>query len=247
MAIVDPPAAPHRWCCYVISLERSTARRQAISVALDALDVPYTFDDAVDAQGGLDPATEAEIERAPNNRISDSEFACALSHRRACERFLASDYEQLLVLEDDAIPSPALQRYLFDGHIARLPMALLYHERAHVHRRAGVPLFDDIVAYPLAFRCTHAVAYSVNRDVARRLVEAQIPVRRTADWPIELETVQAHVLWPRIVDHPPKGTIESNISEARESTRHLRRRANRFFSARYYRRRLRKALSTRIS
>jgi len=224
--------------CYVVSLARSGQRRTTIAASLGALGIGFEFIDAIDAStlAGTSRPTGATA-------LGTAERACALSHRRAQQRLLDSGADHALILEDDALPGERLPRFLDEGHHRLAPLVLLFHSRARVYRRA-VPLFGTTVAYPLAIGCTSAVAYTLDRRAATALVRANTPVRRTADWPLDLSGLGAQVVMPMIVGHPPRSDGQSTIAADRGD-----RPADptRFLTGDYLMRRWRKLRSHRIS
>ena len=229
--------------CLVVSLPDAHERRAAIGTALAALGVAFEL---VDARPAASVADDPRVARAPGAGISDAEYACALSHRLALERFLDGSATHALILEDDALIRPGLARYLAEGHYRRVPMCLLFHSRARVRRRGAVALCDGTLARPLALSCTGAVAFTLDRACARRLRDAQDPVRRLADWPLDLAELGAHVAEPMLVGHPERVGGQSTLAEHRAAQR---RPSDpwRVLRPGYARRRWRKATSVRIS
>jgi len=232
--------------CLVVSLKNSTQRRQSINASLSALHIPFTFIDAIDASAGFDTRTESEILRPDNATISEGELACAMSHRKAYDVFLASDSTHALILEDDAIPTAALERFCLERHYQTGPLQLLFHSRARVLKSKGFKLFDDISTYPLAISCTGAVAYSVDRPTATELRRANTPVRSLADWPLDISSLNARVVHPMIVDHPPRTGNQSLLSPKRDNNIKLVN-PTRWLSRAYLQRKWRKLISSRIS
>ena len=244
MSDIDDPADP---ICLVISLLRSTDRRQAITAALGDLGIAFRFVDAIDARDGID---DSKVDREGSRRrmgraMSDGEIACALSHARAAEVFLASPARHALILEDDAIPTPGLARFFREGHVGSAPMMLLYHHNARVYRGPGRVLFDGVRAFRLALSCFGAVAYSVDRTSAEALLASQRPVQSAADWQLDISDLGAEVSLPMLVGHPPVDPAQSLLAEGRNArTRHG---IGRLLSAAYLRRKWRKAIAHRIS
>ena len=106
--------------CFVISLPDSSDRRQSISHTLNKLGISFEFLDAVDGRSGLDPTYESQVDRHAALRtwglLSDTEFACALSHINTYRRIVAEDIPYALVLEDDASPLPTILDFLNGEH-----------------------------------------------------------------------------------------------------------------------------------
>ncbi|MBL3569040.1 hypothetical protein BV509_18655 [Rhodovulum sulfidophilum] len=233
----------------VISLDRSHARRQAVTAAMDALGLAFRFVDAVDARrDALTPvAPAARIRAAMERDMSDGEKACALSHRKAYETFLAGEDSHAVILEDDAIPSPAFAAFLGAGGHLRHPMILYYHSGARVLRKPGVPALGDHRLFRLALPANGAVAYSLDRASAKALLAAQTPVVRKADWPMDIATLGALVVVPQLVGHPDRiaDPGQSLLAAGRTNRRGLR--LGRYLRAEYYRRKLLKLTTRRVS
>ena len=226
---------------YVISLAENNTRRSGLDEVMTHLGQSYEIFDAVDGRDGLDPSLEAEIDREAAARtmryhMSDGCFACALSHRKAHERFLDSDGEWALLLEDDAILDSRIGKFIAEGSYRTAPMMLLYHAKAWVLGQGEPVIGTEIRSIPLAPHMTQpirspiagesrmapmqffpqgTVAYTVNRFAARSLVEAQSPVRCYADWPIDLAKLGAQALVPPIVGHLPYESDSSQLEPQR--------------------------------
>lgn len=100
-----------------INLQRSSARREAMQAQLQALGLHgvtrLAAVDAADLHGAQAPHT------VHGSRISAGEHACFLSHLAALEQGLPGSFH--LVLEDDALLSPALPQLLRQAEaLARL-------------------------------------------------------------------------------------------------------------------------------
>jgi glycosyl transferase, family 25 len=88
----------------VINLRTRPDRLAFMSAQLEALGLPFTRIDAVDAASArLAP---------PTPDMTTIERACALSHLKAWRHFLDTGHARCLILEDDVILSPALARFL---------------------------------------------------------------------------------------------------------------------------------------
>ena len=226
---------------YVISLAENNTRRSGLDEMMAHLGQHYEILDAVDGRDGLDSSLEAEIDREAAARImryhmSDGCFACALSHRKAHERFLDSDGEWALFLEDDAILDARIGKFIAAGSYRAAPMMLLYHAKAwvlgkgapvvgtesrsiplapHITQSIRSPVAGESRTAPMHFFPQGTVAYTINRFAAQSLVEAQSPVCASADWPIDLATLGAQALVPPIVDHPPFESVVSHLESDR--------------------------------
>lgn len=203
----------------VISLANDSPRRRVIGDRLKQLGISFRFFDAIDGRSGLDAAAEARIDRSarlPNDRVmTDPEYACALSHRAAYQHILDTGMSGAVILEDDAIPRPALKRFIdASGHL-KSDLVLLDHGQAvplpfDLWRISGVGVGMRVMNIP-----NYATGYSVTRRGGERLLKAATPVRRVADWPMNLRHMQAHALYPRCVGRPLPGTTRSWIETQR--------------------------------
>lgn len=93
---------------YVINLDGSTDRLEAISARLAAFGIDYERISAVDGRP-LDLSTVADYDAAHAERymgrsLVGGEIGCYHSHLKVAARFLQSDARYALVLEDDALP-----------------------------------------------------------------------------------------------------------------------------------------------
>lgn len=91
--------------CLVISQKTSLKRRKKITECLNQCDIPFDFVDAcspVDAQNYENSLDDDKYLKSFYRPLSFGEIACALSHKKALEQFLSSDYANMLLLEDDA-------------------------------------------------------------------------------------------------------------------------------------------------
>jgi len=166
--------------CFVISLPDCTARRDAIRRRLHGLGIPFEFLDAVDGRQGLPPEYESRIRRAESKRrgrlLADADSACALSHIKADRRIVAAGIPHALVLEDDALPKPALPTYLAGKHYEDARVTQVYVGSYPYVRWTGAKrLFANHSSHVLApIPRGGAVAYIVSCDAARHFVDRAI-------------------------------------------------------------------------
>lgn len=228
--------------CFVVSLLRATERRTAISSALAELDIPFSFVDAVDATNGLGDNHASLIKPHPDHPMSPQEYGCALSHAAIYQKIVESGIEHALILEDDAIPLPQLRTFLDRRCYEIRPLFQLFHGAAYVQRRGTIELFDSVVARPLSMSCSHTVAYTVNQNAARALLQATQPVRYKADWPLDLSVLDACITQPVIVQHP----VDRTHSYIAPDRCRRPKPARRYMESDYYRRKWRKLCSQRV-
>jgi len=217
-----------------------------ISKSLTDLGITFEFFDAVDGRYGLDPVYENQIDREQalkaRHRMSDVEFACALSHINVYHKITAENIPYALVLEDDAIPQPALANFLKGPYYQDADVTQLDIRRCPYVRWGGAKkLFDNYTSYLRAPRIEKAGAagYVVSNKAAQHFIQNAVPVCREADWPDCAEEIIAERQWriihPLLVRHPRQYTGQSILdSHGRQG-----RKDRKFFDA-FHRRKLRK-------
>ena len=149
----------------LINLARRPDRLAFMRNQLDALEIAFERIDAIDGKAvDLGPGTDL---------ITPVERACALSHRKAWMRFLASSESHCLILEDDVLIAPQTKRFVEDprsfpegAEILRLETRL-QHSVLGRGRRCGPPGFK---AHPLLSRHHGCAAYIITRACAERAV-----------------------------------------------------------------------------
>lgn len=194
--------------CFVISLADSQERRAPLVAALARQGIAWDMVDAVDARQGLPEACEPLVDRHRcaarlGRPILDSEIGTALSHVEALRRFLASDASHALIFEDDAIPQPGLRAFLDAEGYRRAPVIQLNHLNARVWRRGAVEVIPGCVLHRLANRPYMTVGYTLDRQAAQRIIDAQSPVSGLVDWPLDISLLGAVAVQPMLVAHPP--------------------------------------------
>jgi glycosyl transferase family 25 len=168
----------HTW---VINLDRAPERLARIRAQLENLGLPWTRLSAVDARALTDTQRAALDEPAYRRKHGKTpawgELGCYLSHVEVMRRFLTSDAEFALVLEDDALlrdTLPAVLRGLL-AHPARWDVVKL----SAVHSGSPVPVLEVAPGHHLAVmltRCTGSSAYLVNRHAAEVYVRELLPM-----------------------------------------------------------------------
>jgi len=199
---------------FVVSLKTDTERRDRLKGRMDALGIPIEFVDAFDARTELDSLDSSLVNRDPALNITAPEYGCSLSHAFLYKRIVQEQIPHALILEDDAIPLPELVTFLLNRCYEAAPLMLLFHGRSFVKRRESIPLFEGVVARPLNLNCSHTVAYSVNLAAATELVKATTPVQTLPDWPMDIASLDACIVRPVLVQHPPH-SIGSTLEAAR--------------------------------
>ncbi len=198
--------------CFVISLPDCTGRRSAIRIRLQALGIPFEFLDAVDGRDRLPPDYENQIDRAETKRrgrvLADADYACALSHINAYRHIVAAAHPHALILEDDAIPQPALADFLAGRHYELASVTQLFVTSYPYVRWSGAKgLFAGHTSHVLApIMRGGAVAYVLSLETARFFLAHALPIAAGADWPDCAKTIIARRDWrivhPLLCHHP---------------------------------------------
>ena len=210
---------------WVINLDRAPERLKRISEQLNRLALPFERLAAVDARL-LTGADQAALDAPAYHRKHGmtplpGELGCYLSHHRAIGRFLASEAEFALVLEDDVVLHDSLPAVLHGllRHPGRWDMVKL----SAVHSGTPVPVLQVASGHHLAVmlsRCTGSSAYLINRSAARAFAAGLLPMSLPFDhvfdqgWRFKLKT--------RLVTPPPCGhddLVASSISAAGGASR----------------------------
>ena len=149
----------------LINLGRRPDRLEFMTAQLDALGLPFERIEAIDGNSG-DFGKDIPT-------VTAAERACALSHRKAWQHFLASGQQRCLILEDDVILSPALKPFLDNpGSIPR-KIGLLRVETRLMRTRLGLPRGCGMRGFRLhRLRSTHfgTAAYVMSRAFAEAAV-----------------------------------------------------------------------------
>lgn len=127
MTSAQPSTSAGRWPIWVVSLPSAQDRRALIARNFAAAGLEFEFFDAIDGRKGLAPEYEAMVDRVrtlerDGTPMTDGEYACALSHQAVYLRIIEEDLPGAIVLEDDAMLTPAFRQfYLERGYEAAPP------------------------------------------------------------------------------------------------------------------------------
>lgn len=171
---------------FAINLDRSPDRWRAIEAGFGSLPWPLERIAGIDAR--LDPAAVlavrgTELRFPPNalgwnahrNRLFMlTEEACLAGHVLAWRRFLASDFQHAIILEDDAVPQAgfetaieSLLRQGFDADIVKLEGIW----RAGGRKALRLATVGDRALVRSLRPCSGAAAYLLTRKAAKRLLK----------------------------------------------------------------------------
>ena len=156
--------------------------------------------------------------------LSPSMVGCTLSHLEALKEFLKTDDEYALVMEDDAIIPDDLAVENLSEELARLNIpkntlfsigGILMKESRKVR---GAILDAEFlhrkilkVSPDFYQRICYAVAYIVDREIAKTLIAYHHPLRAADDWRCLTDfSPSASILMTAVVDHPVIAAGEQN-------------------------------------
>lgn len=172
---------------FVVSLDRAPERWQAISAALQALDLPHERVPALDRLAPGAAALAGEFESGTLGRdypATLGDICCSLTHQTLWRRIAAMDAGAVIVLEDDARPAPVFADYARAdlGAVMRAQgigaLKLEHWPGGERSRRypAGIRLgrldFGDATVYRQAAGFLGSCAYAITPAAARALLAA---------------------------------------------------------------------------
>ncbi|MFN6962557.1 MAG: glycosyltransferase family 25 protein [Pyrinomonadaceae bacterium] len=177
---------------YIINLERSKERRKHITSEVERLGLDYEIITAIDGNDFTDEdlAKVADMSVIEPNKhwFGKNLVAGSLSHRKVYETMIRQGDEIALVLEDDARLDPSLKEVL--NAVAPLvgdyELTMLYWEclkDLNLSTLGAVEVTHNRkLYYPMSEEgvCSGA-AYIVRRSLAKRLYQANFPVRIPPD------------------------------------------------------------------
>lgn len=240
-----PSLEPRHWPIFVVSLADADERRRTLLAQLQAFDVEAEFIDAVDGRRSLSPELQHLIDRERaegrlGRKISDGEFACALSHQGLYQRILDESLPGAIILEDDALLTPGFGAFIAHKGYLAAELVQMDHLDARVWRQGHLAFLPEITFLPLASNASLSTGYSLSAKAACYILEHSRPLAGLADWPCDLMPLAPVVTLPRLVDHPNIGvsgsTLERARKDAKKSATPAGSRSLRFFKAGYWRR-----------
>lgn len=210
VSIVEDQYKSHKGItAYLINLERSKERLSFVKPRIDKLNLPLQRIEAVDGYklSSEEFAKNVDLE-SYHNFLGQSPkvgiIGCSLSHIKAWQEFLNSNYEFAIIFEDDISFNPEEVSTTINELIANRQYWDIANLETH-HR--GLPVTikkldngSKMVSYLV--EVTHAGAYLINRHAAKQLVSKALPIKMPIDhyftrgWELNLKFVGIE---PRIV------------------------------------------------
>ncbi|MFD0916012.1 glycosyltransferase family 25 protein [Pseudahrensia aquimaris] len=169
------------WRAYVINLDRSPDRWDAIATQLNDVGADYERVTAIEGQSllpDLDGLDQSAFDFRHGKTINPNELGCYLSHHKAIQTFMESDVQFGIILEDDADLTAdfraTIEALIREAH--RWDVANLNGR----HSGAPVPQCqltqnNQLVAF--LFRRTGARGYMINRKAGRLYCEKLLPMK----------------------------------------------------------------------
>ncbi|TQM94112.1 glycosyltransferase family 25 protein [Roseinatronobacter monicus] len=245
------------WQVFVVSLQDATDRRDKIKCQLSACSIPFEFVDAIDGRAGLAAEHEALIDRPGTEvqfgrRMTDAEYACALSHMSIYRRIVEGSLPGAVILEDDAIIGAMFKTFYQNRAYGCTDLIQLDHMHGDIWKFSKrEPLIEGVKIAKAARNASLATGYSISHKAAAHILKYGLPLRGPADWPCNVTVLPTMLALPRVVDHPEWEHGDSAIEAERRAIQSEivkeKRNLRRFFKWAYWRRWWFKRRTTRIS
>ena len=245
-----------RWQVFVVSLRDATDRRDNISKQLSELSIPFEFIDAVDGRTGLPVECEQLVDRVGTEvqfgrRMTDAEYACALSHMSIYRLITEGGLPGAVILEDDAVIGPVFAKFYQNRGYERAVLIQLDHMHGDIWKFSKrMPLIEGVKLAKAARNTSLTTGYSISHRGAAYILENGLPLRGPADWPCDVTGLPTMLALPRVVDHPAWENSDSALEAARGaivSSATSEKRILLFLKRAYWRRWWFKRRTTRIS
>lgn len=172
---------------FVINLDRRPDRWAAMSAQLDRLGIEATRVAGIDGRLLVDQDRwEHGNDNQPDRIVGIGDEACTLSHYKALSAFLMTDAPAALILEDDTELSPDTPGLLsdMDWWPSQLSGLVKIEATFELRRLLGQPIgrtSSGRVLRELYRWNGGAGAYMVNREAARTILDAGVPLRMPID------------------------------------------------------------------
>lgn len=251
---------PQRYPIFVLTLADAEARRQPLISKLRSLGLDFELFHGIDGRQGLPASFEAMIDRSARitnkrRRMTDGEFACALSHLAIYRLLIERRLDRALILEDDAIVGTAFAA-LAEGRMRWAgALMLLDHLKGYWDRREECDIHPGYCGLRVRIAPFLATGYGITRDGARYMLDNAYPVRSVADWPCDITRLSCFAVSPRIVDHPEEDISQSHLKKERDEAGNPKSRhalwtgktVTKLTSLKYHKRKLIKIFNEEIS
>jgi len=150
-------------------------------------------------------------------RLSDGEYACALSHQRAYEEIIRRGLPGAVILEDDVSVGEKFATFMRTGAYRKADMLLLFHHNTWVRQTPPVQVTEDLKGYRIALPPYSTAGYSVSLKAARLIRRRSLPLSAPADWPCNIARLHCLAVEPQPVEHPPLADRSASYIDASRS------------------------------
>lgn len=179
---------------YIVSLKQDKERRSVLERSLKRNDLQYDVFNAVDGRHLTDSQSHLVSDEALNREMGmrPGEIGCAMSHALLYQKIKNSENEEAIILEDDAIISKNFVKLAKDPQKFRDLDAdiLILFNHPKSYKLKGSAEASELGRLQFKFwgRVMGNVGYCISHRGAQILAESALPVRKHADWPIDIAT-----------------------------------------------------------
>lgn len=234
---------------FVVSIERAIERRAAITNQLKELNLEFSFVNGIDvSKHDVSGHPEFDFDagrRRMRRDVLPAELACAHAHINCYRNFLASNAEYALILEDDAVFTPAFSEFIASRSYRGISLLTLNHHNTRIKGWTKRVLFGGVETAELANSPFMCVAYTIDRNSARFLLDRGLPVSGPPDWPADLTLIKARATFPYLVIHPTPASSGQSVIGIREKSG--KRSWRDYFAPWYWRRLFLKLISKKVA
>ena len=194
---------------FVISLKSANDRRKAIAQQMKKLGLEFDFFDAIDGRKGLPKQYESMIDRKlakqRYGRMSDGEFAVALTHSLLYEKIVKEKISDAIILEDDCIIGSDFCHMVKNKLCEKSgkDFIFLYHLHTPKLPFGETKFMKKYNMINIAKQAKGTVGYYLTLDVAKHIHKNIFPISYVADWGVNIMNFNVGAIYPRIVGHPP--------------------------------------------
>lgn len=225
-------AVTHKLKTYLINLDRAQSRLAFMEPQLRELGIDYERFSAIDGTKLVPPYPNFDAEsyaKLHGRNEHPREIACYLSHLGCLNRFLETDAEYALILEDDALLPSDLLDILQAAFIHAQDWDLL--RLSTVNSGIRIPYQRLTATTHLAIALTRekgAGAYVINRNCAQIFVEKLLPIKLAWDIAFDLEFLYG--LKATFVEPPPVDQQTDLETQIQIDMNHHKLPATRYFT-----------------
>ena len=174
---------------YIINLKQSSERRKNIIDQIEKQNIEnYELIEAIDGNKLSEEELNHFTFKNKKNlnpwgpKLTPSQIGCALSHIKVYRKFIKSDYEYALILEDDAIFlkkfNSDLKNFIYKNLKYKKQILLLSELKEFLSDPIDKNEEYEIVNVTNAF-FTHS--YFINKKAAKSIIEFNYPLKTVAD------------------------------------------------------------------